>query len=124
MDQAQSMDWGAAGMPIACSLTPEEFQVRRAELWPDLVEQADAVTPLEDGYQLRFMTADVLVRRIGEMIELERTCCPFLDFDVNVDAEAGSTTLSITGPEGTREFLTGLFGQDAQTESPNPGLTL
>ena len=111
-------------MSIACSLTPEEFQARRAELWPDLIERADAVTPLEDGYQLRFVNGDVLVRRIGEMIELEQACCPFLDFGVEVDAEAGTTTLSITGPEGTREFLTGLFGQETPTESANQPLTL
>ena len=102
-------------MSIACSLTPDEFQARRGELWPDLIERADAVTPLEEGYQLRFVNGEVLVRRIGEMIELERACCPFLDFEVDVDAEVGTTTLSITGPEGTREFLTGLFGQQDST---------
>jgi len=105
-------------MPIACSLTPEEFQIRREELWPDLIERADSVIPLDNGYALRFVNADVLVRRIGEIIELERACCPFLDFALDVDGEVGTTALSITGPPGTREFLAGLFGEGEDERPP------
>ena len=39
------------------------------------------------------------------MIVAERLCCPFLRFDLTVDAPGKRAQLALSGPPGTREFL-------------------
>jgi hypothetical protein len=43
------------------------------------------------------------------MIELERRCCPFLQFRLTVEPNRGATWLELTGPEGTKDFLAATF---------------
>ena len=92
---------------VACLLTPEEFRARRDELWPAIIRRAD-ITPLDNGYELRFASASDLVGQLHEVIDLERACCPFLTFHLHEDAD-GEVRLTLTGPPGTREFLTSVF---------------
>jgi hypothetical protein len=42
---------------------------------------------------------------IGEWIELESRCCPFLDFGLDVHGRDRTVTLRLTGPEGVKAFL-------------------
>ncbi len=42
---------------------------------------------------------------LGEFIQLERQCCPFLRFQLTVEPGGGPIWLELTGPPGTREFL-------------------
>ena len=39
----------------------------------------------------------------------ESRCCPFLRFEIAVDAEGGPVRLSLGGREGVREFLRATF---------------
>ena len=45
------------------------------------------------------------------MIEAERRCCRFLQFELNVGPDLGplTLTLTLTGPEGTQQFLEALL---------------
>lgn len=58
---------------------------------------------LPDGYVVRFSQDDYAA--IARFIANERLCCPFLEFELSVKADAGPLWLQITGPEGTREML-------------------
>ena len=42
---------------------------------------------------------------LAEFITLERTCCPFFQFGLEVELGADSAWLQITGPEGVKPFL-------------------
>jgi hypothetical protein len=42
---------------------------------------------------------------IADVIEAERLCCRFLQFDLTVSPDAGPIILTISGPAGTAEFL-------------------
>jgi hypothetical protein len=46
---------------------------------------------------------------IASMIDAERQCCQFLQFDLRLEPDEGPVWLTITGPEGTREFLNALL---------------
>lgn len=46
---------------------------------------------------------------IMELIIQERNCCRFIDFRIDVAAAEGPVSLSLTGPEGTREFVENVF---------------
>lgn len=96
-------------LPIACTLSPEALVARRAGLLPGLAGRADAREETPDGMRLRFAPSSDTLRGIADAIDAERQCCRFLQFDVTVEQDGGPVWLTLSGPEGTREFLAGLL---------------
>ena len=77
---------------------------------------SDAETPppkSEPGYQFRIDGPNVIVQ-VAEFISLEKLCCPFLNFEIEVEAENGPVWIKLTGREGVKEFIreeiSGLLG--------------
>ena len=98
-----------ADLPVACTLTPEAIRARRAGLLPGLLERAEARETLSDGYRIRFAATSDILTSIALTVDAERQCCRFLRFVMAVEPDAGSITLDITGPAGTREFIDALL---------------
>lgn len=96
-------------LPIACSLTSAELQERRQTILEQLRSAVLEVRETQDGYAYSFPSGGELLAKIGSMIELERQCCPFLRFRLTVEANSGPIVLELTGPSGTKEFLTTIF---------------
>ena len=48
---------------------------------------------------------DDILATIAQTIDAERQCCRFLRFSITVEPDGGPITLELTGPPGTREFL-------------------
>ena len=46
--------------------------------------------------------------RIAQAIDAERQCCRFVRFTLTVEPDEGPITLDLTGPPGSREFLSAL----------------
>ncbi len=68
---------------------------------------------LEQGCRLTFPPAAGTLDAIARTIDAERHCCPFLRFALTVGQADAPFTLDITGPPGTKEFLTDLLGESA-----------
>ena len=64
-----------------------------------------------DGYRLRFAPSADTLALIGRAIDAERLCCRFLRFMLTVEPDEGPILLDLTGPAGTREFLSALFDE-------------
>ena len=58
---------------------------------------------LTDGYAIRF--AHDAFESVARFVSNERRCCPFMRFELDIEAGAGPLWLRITGPEGTRDVL-------------------
>ncbi|MGH7449076.1 MAG: hypothetical protein ACRELT_16000 [Longimicrobiales bacterium] len=65
--------------------------------------QAEERLDIADGFSWRF-PPDAL-NELAAFISLERYCCPFLRFRIEVHPDGGSVWLTIDGPPGTAEFL-------------------
>jgi hypothetical protein len=104
-------------LPIACTLGPAALKARREDLLGSFFRRAEERVDLADGYRVGFTPADEAIRRIGEVIELERQCCRFLTFRVTVEPDGGPIGLDVTGPPGTREFLTGMLDRSRSNTS-------
>ncbi len=69
---------------------------------------------MPDGYAFRLPGEHDLITKTAEFISLERLCCPFLRFALEVGAEGGDVWLRLTGREGVKEFIreevSGLLG--------------
>ena len=97
-------------LPVACTLSPEAFAARRQGLLTDLLRLANAHDELDSGHRLSFAASDETLALIARTVAAERHCCRFLTFQITLEPGDGSVTLEMTGPEGTREFLSAMFG--------------
>ncbi len=98
-----------AELPIACTLTPEALRTRREGLLMDLVRRAERRADLVDGLRLEFAPSSETIGLIARAVEAERHCCRFLRFGITVEPDGGPVFLELTGPAGTREFVSALL---------------
>ena len=96
-------------LPIACTLTAPELQERRSKLLETVRTAALEAKETADGFAYRFPSDDSLLADLLTVIRLEHQCCPFLRFSLIVEAGNGPVWLELTGPAGTKEFLTSIF---------------
>ena len=96
-------------LPVACSLTPDAIRARKAQLLPGLVARATGRESIPHGLRLQFAASSENLQAITSTIDAERQCCPFLRFDLAVEPDRGSLWLTMSGPDGTAEFLDALL---------------
>jgi len=96
-------------LPIACTLTPEALRTRREGLLMDLVRGAARREDLLDGLRLEFAPSAETIALIARAVEAERHCCRFLRFRMTVEPDGGPLLLELTGPAGTRDFVSALI---------------
>ncbi len=91
--------------PIACDLKALNDEQRRLHqfIGRKLRGAIREIAELSEGYALRFEPSVLLV--VAEFVSLERLCCPFLDFVLEVEREGGPLWLRLTGRQGVKEFL-------------------
>ena len=96
-------------LPVACTLGPAALKARREGLLADLVRRADRHEELASGHRFAFGASDEVLGLIARAIDAERQCCRFLRFRLTVEPDEGPILLELTGPEGTRDFLSALL---------------
>ena len=96
-------------LPIACTLTPAAVRARREGLLSELLRRAIAHQELQDGHRLQFTAEEDALFLIARAVDAERQCCRFLRFCLTVEPDGGPISLELTGPTGTREFVSALL---------------
>ena len=90
-------------LPLACQLSDPDFRAHRSGLLATVRGLVTSASWQQDGLTLEVPPSARPV--LTELIAVERACCPFLQFDLQVGGGAAPTRLTITGPVGTRRFL-------------------
>jgi hypothetical protein len=98
-------------LPIACTLSPEDLRQRRAELLPGLLARAVGRETLAAGMQFQFEPSSETLAEIMRVIDAERQCCRFLQFELSVTPDLGPMVLTLSGPPGTLDFLSELVNR-------------
>jgi len=91
--------------PIACNikaLTAAQ-RARIVQLSSHLKTEVKEVRDLPSGFSYEFAPNDLT--EIAEFVSLERLCCPFIDFEIQVECEGGPLSLRVTGRDGVKTFL-------------------
>jgi len=107
-------------LPIACFLTSAELREREATLLAQFKSAIIKTEELQEGYAFRISGDRDSVRQVAELIVSERECCPFLVFEVSALPNSGPVTVRVSGPAGTKEFLSSLLGLPGEPTPCNP----
>jgi hypothetical protein len=106
---------GPNGEPaVACDFTAmdegqrERYRALRRRLEEDYHESRE----LQDGYAFRHSSGESVLVALAEYVSLERLCCPFFDFAIEVGR--GEVWLKMTGPEGAKGILGAAMGGAAR----------
>lgn len=92
---------------LACDLMAIPADVREEHVVsaPQLFAAAQEVLELADGYAIRFLNGPGRFMTIAKFIENERLCCPFFNFNLEIEPNSGPLWLRLTGGEGVKELL-------------------
>jgi len=93
--------------PLACDMTaiPAEHRPVHLAKSRELFSQIGETRELPSGYEFRFADETSVLVRLADFVSLEKLCCPFLRFEIEVEAESGPVWLRLTGREGVKEFI-------------------
>lgn len=89
--------------PVVCKLTSPEMQQRKNEVIQSLKAKLKDKKELDDGYYYTFAGTDAMIDEITAFIKSERQCCDFFTFNMLVEDDL--VILSVTGPEGVKDFV-------------------
>lgn len=96
-------------IPLACALTEKQLQERRKDYLNKISGLLTDFKELESGFSYRFPLKETILQDLAAMIDLERKCCPFLNFKLILEAGNGFVFLELTGAKGTKEMIKNLF---------------
>ena len=108
-----------AEMPIACNLgaLTQVEQGRRALLAAELRRNIVRVSDLPNGFELIVGSRGSTAIDIVEWFLLERRCCPFLCFSLELGPGIDALRIRLSGRTGVKAFLAGA-GLGPLTPSP------
>jgi hypothetical protein len=91
---------------LACNLNaiPADTRPRYNALVNRLRSAVENRTELPDGYTYTLDLKAMSLVDLAEWITIERNCCPFLTFHIDVSASA-SPQLTLRGPSGSKPIL-------------------
>src|SRR4028118_294223 len=90
---------------VACQLPDEAFKERKATIASTIVSKAILAEEIENGYQFSFSYSEQMLIELAEFINVERQCCPFINFHLVLSNNSNNIVLLLTGAEGTSEFI-------------------
>ena len=75
------------------------------------IERARVETiELANGFAFRFQDGAVSLADFAEWVSAERKCCPFFDFEIELQADNGPLWLKLRGKDGVKAFMQSEFG--------------
>lgn len=93
---------------IACD--PNAVTANQKERWisqilPKLYQAVQEIQELPNGYIFRLPSGSEMLLLVAEDLNMERLCCPFVHYTLEIEPNKGPFWLRMTGVEGVKEFL-------------------
>jgi hypothetical protein len=94
-------------LPMACDMSAIEPGLRAGHVATGgrVFRAAEEIRELPEGYASRLPGDSNALPDAAEFISLERLCCPFLGFVLEVEAEGGPVWLRLAGRDGVKAFI-------------------
>jgi len=95
---------------LACN--PDAIRMAERSRYKDLITRLRTAlkdrTELPFGYAYHLDLTSISLPEVAEWITLERLCCPFLSFQLDLEADR-AIHLTLRGPNGVKAILQGEF---------------
>lgn len=94
-------------LPIACDMTAlnSAQRERQQALMKSFHAFVQETQETNDGYAFRLAADTETILLAAEFITIERLCCPFFNFALEVGPPDDPLWLRISGREGVKEFI-------------------
>jgi hypothetical protein len=86
-----------------CNLRGDEREQRAAMIRAEILPLVRRREDLPNGFALEFERTPSVAAKLARWVELERTCCASLDWELELDAAGDRVRLSVRG-EGAHEL--------------------
>jgi hypothetical protein len=99
--------------PFACNMgaiKPDQRQQHIATAG-ELFRAVKGIRELPNGFAFQLPGESDTLRLLTEFISLERLCCPFFGFTIEIEPEGGAVWLQLTGREGVKPFIKAEIGE-------------
>jgi hypothetical protein len=90
------------------AFTPAE-RARHSQLSHDINQLKVETVELANGFAFRFQDASISLTELAEWVSAERKCCPFFDFEIELQGNNGPLWLKLRGKEGVKAFMRSEF---------------
>jgi hypothetical protein len=106
-ESADSLGNDSNEIPLVClpQAIPVKYRRRHLELREYLIQAALGIEEASNGYRMRFQNDGETIINVAEFVTLERLCCPFLRFTIDIAPGGRAVWLFMTGAEGAKEVL-------------------
>jgi hypothetical protein len=71
----------------------------------EIYNLVDLVKELPNGYSLRLPNDQATLVLLAEYVSLDRLCCGFVTWNIEVERARGPVWLHLTGGQGTKEYF-------------------
>jgi hypothetical protein len=98
--------------PFACDMSaiaPDRRGEHMATI-DELFRAVEDIQELPNGYAFKLPNEQDVLFTTAKFIALERLCCPFFGFAIEVEPEGGAVWLSLTGRDGVKPFIAAEIG--------------
>lgn len=95
-------------LPIVCdphALTPAQQEHWVKDIVPHLYREVQEIQELPNGWALRLPSTPEMLMLVAQDLNLERLCCPFVTYTLEIPPNRGPFWLRMTGGEGVKVFL-------------------
>jgi hypothetical protein len=102
---------------FACDMSAIAADQRGAHLATinKLFRAVESLVELPNGYSFRLRNEPDVLLTAAQFIALERLCCPFFSFSLEIEREGAAVWLSLTGREGVKPFIMAEIGEHLST---------
>jgi hypothetical protein len=98
--------------PFACDMTAIAADQRNSHVATirELFSLVESVRELPNGYGFQLPNTSDALLTAASFISLERLCCPFFGFVLEIPREGGPIWLNVTGRSGVKPFIIAEIG--------------
>jgi hypothetical protein len=85
------------------AIPPEKRGVHHALIRRLMTQAVQDIRELPDGLAFQFPAEEYSA--VAEFVGMERLCCPFLTFSLEVSPDRGPLRLQLSGADGVKDFI-------------------
>lgn len=90
---------------LTCKLTTPELQERKRTVITELKSLLKERKEETNAVRYKFESTDSNIDLVSSFIKTERLCCDFFEFSLQVESNSEFMWLTLSGPDGVREFI-------------------